>query len=352
MVFSLEKNPAIQNSPSLRTFLPINYYDLKRADLGEITILYDAVSGQGRNLYAVTEKGLALMLTNKTILRGAVGEQISLLDLEGQFIQDEIWLSTSLGCPRILSRSKSEGTIETPNGQFVQALSWTNNKGVMLFYNNDVKNIITNWRNTLFPVCSALPGGTNFPTLLTCFNEKENELWVEMSGNMYVFNFFQNNWTHKLPHNYDRMLYVHGATAVTPVPLILGARSERLFKVQDGTYTLLSNSGANMDPYIEIVMNPDLHTSWEFLDWLLHANATPKSVIFDTGASSPNTDTPPVLRDHNPGLHAQLGRRDSGADTGKLLQGPYLNIKVIFDGSLTTAYEIKAVRVGLKKVID
>lgn len=352
LAFSLEKNPAIQNSPSLRTFLPINYYDLKRADLGEITMLYDAVSGQGRNLYAVTEKGMALILTNKTIMRGAVGEHVSLIDLEGQFIQGEVWLSTSIGCPRILARSKSEGTIETSQGQFVQALSWVNNKGVMLFYNNDIKNIITNWRDRLFAVCKGLPGGTNFPILLTCFNEKENELWVEMSGNMYVFNFFANNWTHELPHDYDRMLYVHGATAATPVPLVLGARSERLFKVEDGTYTLLSDSGEDMDPYIEVVINPDIHTSWEFIDYLLHANATPKEMIFDTGASSPNTDTPPVLRDLNPGLYAYIGRRDSGAKSGKAMQGPYLVVRITFDGSLTTAYEVKAIRVGINNIIE
>lgn len=352
LAFSLTKDPAIQNSPSLRTFLPINYYDLKRADLGEITMLYDAVSGQGRNLYAVTEKGMALMLTNKTIMRGAVGEHVSTIDLEGNFIQDEIWLSTSIGCPRILARSKSEGTIETPNGQFVQALSWVNNKGVMLFYNNDVKNIIANWRDTLFGVCKSLPGGTNFPTLLTSFNEKENELWVQMSGNTYVFNFFLNNWTHELPHNYDRMLYVHGATAVTPVPLILGARAERLFKVQDGTYTLLSDSGEDMDPYIEIVVNPDLHTSWDFIDYLLHANAVPKEMTFDTGASSPNTDTPPTVKDLNPGLYANIGRRDSGAKSGKAMQGPYLVIRITFDGSLTTPYDVKAIRIGITNIIE
>ena len=127
-----------------------------------------------------------------------------------------------------------------------------------------------------------------------------------------------------------------------------------LYSIEDGVYTVASDIGAayDLDPYIEVVINPDLHSSWEFIDWLLHSNATPSEVVFDTGASSPNTDTPPVLRDHNPGLHAQIGRRDSGAKDGLLLQGPYLSIRITFDGSLSTAYEVKAVRVGLKKVID
>jgi len=353
LAFSLDKNPAIQNSPSLRTFLPINYYDLKRADRGQITILYDAVSGQGRNLYAVTESGLALVLTNKTVMRGAVGEQVGLIDLEGKFIQDEIWLNTAVGCPSQLSRSKSEGVMETADGQFVQALSWVNNKGVMLFFNNDVRNIIANWRDRLYAVCKGLPHGTNYPTLLTVFNERENELWVEMAGNMYVFNFFLNNWTHELPHDYDRMIFKNKESATyNEWPYLLGARADRLYSVENGTYTLLSDSEENMDPYIDIVINPDLHTSWEFIDYLLHANATPKEMIFDTGASSPNTDTPPVVRDLNPGLYSYIGRRDSGAKDTKAMQGPYLTIRITFDGSLTTAYEVKAIRVGFNNIIE
>lgn len=356
VLFSLDKDPAIQNSPSLRTFLPINYYDLKRADLGPITILYDAVSAQGRNLYAITQKGVALLLTNKTIMRGAVGEQVSLIDLEGSFIQDEVWLNTAIGCHQVESRSKSEGTIETPSGQFVQALSWLNNKGVMLFYNNDVKNIITNWRTEMGPIVDGLPTGNTYPHILTVFNEKKNELWAQLGeGKTYVFDFFQNNWTHWLPHTYDRMLFIQRTSAVySEWPYLFGAKGEVLYSVEDDVYTMVSDIGAayDMDPYIEVVINPDIHTSWEFVDYLLHSNAVPSEIVFDTGAASPNTDTPPVLRDLNPGLYAYIGRRDSGAKDGKLLQGPYLNIKITFDGSLSTAYEVKAVRVGITNIID
>jgi len=349
LAFSLDKNPAIQNSPSLRTFLPINYYDLKRADLGQISILYDAVSGQGRNLYAVTESGIALVITNKTILRGAVGEHIGLIDLEGSFIQDEIWLNTAVGCPKVLARSKSEGVIETPSNQFVQALSWINNKGVMLFFNNDVKNIITNWRDEMYAICRKLPAGVNYPSLATMFNEKDNELWVQFPSQMYVFNFYQNNWTHKLPHLYDRMLFIDKAgESYNDWPYILGATSDIVYTVEDDTYSLASNGAADLDPYIEIIVNPSLHESWEFIDFLLHANADPDSVVFDTGASSPWTDATPALRDFNPGLYYELGRRTSGTKSGKRLQGPYLTIKITFDGSLSTAYEVKATRVGIK----
>ena len=78
---------------------------------------------------------------------------------------------------------------------------------------------------------------------------------------------------------------------------------------------------------------------------------TPKQIEYDTGASSPNIDASPAMRDFNPGLYTKIGLRNSGAKTGLKVQGPYMTVKITFDGSLSSAYEVKAMRTGIKNLI-
>ena len=357
ILYSLEKRPDVQNSPSLRTFLPFNYYDMKRPDLGEIKMLYDDISSRGRNLYAITESGMALLYTNKTMLRDVTSAPIGLLQIEGQFIHDELWISVGLGCPYRLSRSKSQGTIETVDGKFMQALAFVNRKGIMLFYNNQLINIISNWRDTLLPICKGLPQGISYRRTVTCFNERNNELWVDLGNGAgtYVFNFFQNNWTHRLEHEYERMIFMEKGSfgLYADWPYIFGSVQDRIYSVEEGTFTLASNGANNMTPYIELIINPSLHESWEFIDMLIHANAIPSQITYDTTPTnvSPNIDTSPAMRNFNPGYYSKIGLRNSGAKSGKALQGPYLRVKIEFDVSQSTEYEIKALRTGIKNMI-
>ena len=359
VLFSLSKDPAVQNVPSFRTFLPINYYDLRRPDLGRIQILYDDISSKGRNLYAVTEGGIAMLLTSKTTLRDVGSDQIAMINIEGKFIQDEIWLNVGFGCPLRMNQGKSEGVIQLPDNRTVNALAFPNRQGIILFYNNQAINIITNWRETLLSRLKGFPYGTTTAQLVTCFNQRDNELWVRIprTGDyIYAFNFFENNWTHKLSHKYDRMIFQEKPAGLIDYdnwPYMLGAHSENVYEVKKGTYTMASASGADVTPYMEFIINPSLHESWTFIDILLHASEKPAKVSADTdeAMSSPFVDTSPSLRDFNPGWYMKFGKRTAGASITKLLQGPFLKVKIEFDGTNANAHVIKAARIGVGDIV-
>jgi len=268
-VYSLQKNPGIQNSPSLRTFPPTNVYDLKRDDLGEIKLIYDGLSGKGHNLYTITERGIALLLTHKTSLADVTGDMIGMVNIEGKFIQDELWLNTGIGCPDELWRSRAEGVIQLPDNTYVNALSFLNYKGVMLFYGTQVVNIINNWRTELEPVCELLSGSSK---ISMCFNERWNELWVGMNGKTYAFNFYQNNWTNKLSFSYDLMMYVNDITDLpsTRRLAVLGGDNGLLYYHPPAVNQwLCDSSDTTPRPYVIFVVNPLLHDSMEFIDILV-----------------------------------------------------------------------------------
>jgi hypothetical protein len=96
-----------------RAFVPTNVYDLKNDKASQISILYDVFSDKGGNLYVITDLGAGLLLTGKNILSDSVGNQLGMMAAESSFIQGEVWLNQSLGCPREFWRGKSEGNVRT-----------------------------------------------------------------------------------------------------------------------------------------------------------------------------------------------------------------------------------------------
>lgn len=98
-----------QNSPNLKTFPADNYRDLDDWT-GCIKKAWDAYSGAGHNLYAFTENGVVMLLTNKFIARQTTGDQLGILqsDQGSLNIMEENWISTENGMPQELWRSFSD----------------------------------------------------------------------------------------------------------------------------------------------------------------------------------------------------------------------------------------------------
>ena len=106
---SAKRNTYQQNSPSLKTFLWSAAQDIDDTT-GKITKLWSALSAKGNNLYAITENGICLALTNKFVARMINGDEIGLLKPEGgeSNIQEEIWISRNQGLPNGLWRTFAE----------------------------------------------------------------------------------------------------------------------------------------------------------------------------------------------------------------------------------------------------
>jgi len=95
-------------SPGILTFPPLNVFDLGD-ETGPIKFAWDAISGNGTNLYAVTEHGIAMLLTEKRILTELSGNQLAAIgSTSSTIVQEAIWISKNIGMNDEWWRSKAE----------------------------------------------------------------------------------------------------------------------------------------------------------------------------------------------------------------------------------------------------
>jgi hypothetical protein len=95
------------NAPGIRTFLTPNVYDCDD-QTGEIKFAWSALGGaKGNNLYALTDRGCCLLMTNKTTLSDATGNPIGLSSSD-RVIGDEQWISIDIGMNNEMWRSRAE----------------------------------------------------------------------------------------------------------------------------------------------------------------------------------------------------------------------------------------------------
>lgn len=106
---SAKRNTYQQNAPSLKTFLWSAAQDIDDST-GKITKLWSAVSSKGNNLYAITEGGICIAITNKFIARQINGDELGLIQPQGgeENIQEELWISRNQGLPQQTWRTFAE----------------------------------------------------------------------------------------------------------------------------------------------------------------------------------------------------------------------------------------------------
>lgn len=199
----------VEGFPSSRNFVATNVYDLKNDKALQISILYDVFSDKGGNLYVITDRGSGILLTNKNVLTDGVGNSLGMMAAESGFIQGEVWLNQSIGCPKEFWRGKSEGNVKLPNNVKVPVLIFPSyNDIVMLSANNFVEIADTN-REELVTALKTIDLDRDFITkLYSVVDEAENNIWVVIGNKTYLFNIDINNWcAHVTDLTYVKSLY-------------------------------------------------------------------------------------------------------------------------------------------------
>lgn len=141
IIWGLPKPIMATDQSASRTFLASNLYAIDDGS-GSIKRAWSANSGSGFNLYAITENGVCLLLTNKNILTGAAGEQVA-TQVVDNFIGQEQWLSRQIGMPFEYWRWASEG--HAPYGQgMADSLFWVNGRSAYRLTNNSITDIAAN----------------------------------------------------------------------------------------------------------------------------------------------------------------------------------------------------------------
>jgi len=173
VIWSLARLSNDAVAPSLRTFLPFNFYDITD-HYGQIKYAYDFTTLQrGNNLYAITERGIALLVTEKRILSNLSAEELSIVGQgnESQFISDHIFLEKHQGVPEELWRSIAE---------FDDGFIFASNEGVFFFDGNQVQNIDNNYKEKLWNrFIKNLD--TGYKNKIVSINDRRNdEYWLQI----------------------------------------------------------------------------------------------------------------------------------------------------------------------------
>jgi len=219
---SNEVDPAAQDQPGLRTFLSANVKLLSQEN-GEIKLIAAALGEKaGRNMYAWTEKGVSRILTNKNILSGASGEQISTQEISNYW-GDEMVITNNIGLPDQMWRLFTKAYSPTGAG-YADSFFWMDRNGVYRMTNDNIVDISRD------RFLSALKDTmNNFPTdyslnVGSLYNTKDDEVWFGISEQLiapnppiiptpivipprlFVYNALRNEWIDRFAIQFDNYL--------------------------------------------------------------------------------------------------------------------------------------------------
>lgn len=220
VIWSLERATNQQDSPGLKTFLVANSIEIETGQ-GEIKFLYSATySDKGSNIYAITERGVCLLLTQKTILSNIDANFLTGVATD-EFISGEFWIEREIGSQGEFWRGKAEGTTTTPSdaGDIeIEFLIFPNKNSVYTLINNEVRNVGNNqYINRLLPAISNHPMDVS-KKMTAGFDEKRNEYYLDITSAIdevdtrFNFKFYLRNfkWVGTVGYQFDSYLFSNG----------------------------------------------------------------------------------------------------------------------------------------------
>lgn len=335
-----------------KSFLPSNIYDLKNDRASQISILYDTYSSRGNNLYIITDRGAGMLLMNKQLVTDASGNALSIRSAEAGFVQGEVWLNNSIGCPREFWRGKSEGSIRLPNNVKSPVLIFPTWDDIIMFSNDHFMGISNNYKKAIITRLELTDLSGDFATkLYSAIDEAENNVWVCIGDTTYIFNGSINNWGGSIKNAY------YNKAVFSPYLVGVNDRNALGFVYEDDTNRAVTISHKNpsmvtsvANPYVVFSVTPNITKLSRFVDVFITSTHKPYSVeiannLDFTGAV---TVSQANIKEYQPGLYNIQGiPRDT---LSKRMICKTLFIKITFPNHLET-YGIKVVEVGYINVI-
>jgi hypothetical protein len=213
---SLPRAVNSQDAPGLKTFLAATVYYLND-DTGPIKFAYDAkFEGKGDNIYAVTNKGVCLILTKKSILSNINADEISVMQTDA-VIQGEYWLSRTIGCNDEMWRSRADASIPIQSQageEKVDACFWGNQESVFMLSMNRVVDIQNDYSSKLKPALSrVLPG--YYSLVAGHYDSAYDEYWIQIEAEsiddccdkeniLFAFSAKKSHWNGRYTYRFER----------------------------------------------------------------------------------------------------------------------------------------------------
>lgn len=330
VIWSLPRAVNQQDSPGLRSFASLNSVQLEDAQ-GEINLAYDATTSKGSNIYAITDRGICLLLHKKSILSDVTGTEVGLFK-GNNFIQQEYWLDRNIGIPGELWRAAAEGSIGIKStgasgkeeGEVVriEGLTFLNNNSIYRFINNSIKDI---GRDAYFReingIVKGIPVG-QAEVLSAFYDERYNEYLFQtkyqdpnsVTQNLLesapVYSFNNSGWISKFDYRFDKYL----------------SKDNLVYGMRDGqTYILGRGYVINGQPVVfeaETVSSVAPQKEKEFIKIEVNSNKKPTRVEFKNGsdqiicALDQSIQGPLYLKKYN-GYAQMIPRKDLTVSPGR-----------------------------------
>jgi len=268
IIWSLKRPSNAQNTPSVRTFLPQNYFDISD-DTGEIKFAWSALSGdKGNNLYAMTDSGVCLLMVDKRLLYEINANELATTGSDVGGILNQLWIDKTIGMHDETWRSWAE---------YSNVLFFCNGISAYAFGNNELTEIA---RTGFFELLnrrfnplildgygSRLSGGFNVLTKEYVMNV-EAVVNEESEFSTLIYGTQQQSLQCQSSYNYDKYLYYKNH--------FFGMKGS-------GTYELgIGNQidGQDMECYLTGVADANIIIDKEFIRIRVNSNSKPERIYF------------------------------------------------------------------------
>ena len=271
IIWSLKRPINSQNTPSLKTFLPQNYFDISD-DTGEIKFAWSALSGdKGNNLYALTDSGICLLVVDKRLLYEINANELATVGSDLGGILNQLWIERTIGMHDETWRSWAE---------YSNVLFFCNGISSYAFGNNELTEIA---RTGFFELLnrkfnpligdgygqrgSRLSGGFNVLTKEYVMNVQGN-INEELEFSTLIYGTQQQSLQCQSSYNYDKYLYYKNH--------FFGMKGS-------GTYELgIGNRIDNeeIDCYLTGVSDKDIIIDKEFIRIRVNSSSKPQKIYF------------------------------------------------------------------------
>lgn len=258
--WSLPRAVNVQNAPGLKTFSANSSFILDD-NQGRITYLWVANTEYGENIYAITDSGVEMSITKKSILSDANSSEIAFANSD-TFINGQRWISRDIGCPDKMFRGISEASVAIPqeNGSEIkqQALFFPSKQSLYRFMNNTIVDIgRADYYTKVYNegISKILPGTGTW--LTATYNIYKQQYWIYIKGdgvdNLFVFSQRKNQWIGVFDFKFDSFSTRNNET--------FGHRDLQTFDLDKG-YII---NGQPVSYEVDTAMAPDQVSDKEFI---------------------------------------------------------------------------------------
>jgi hypothetical protein len=264
IVWSEPRPINIQNTPTVKTFPPSNYFDISD-DTGEIKFAWSALSGdKGNNLYAFTNSGICLLLVDKRIVHEINANELATVGSDIGGVLNQLWIDRRIGMSDETWRTWAE---------YSNSLFFVNRQSAYMFAENQVQDLAaTGFLDLLRRVfitkigdeySSNMSGGYNVLTSEYIMNVENEDGFSTL-----IYGLPQQALQCQSSYNYDKYLYV----------------GNRLFGHKDFvTYELgIGNTidGEEIECYLTNVSDKEIYYDKEFIRIRVNSNFKPDKIFF------------------------------------------------------------------------